>query len=126
MGAAALMQLQQDRGRLPNEQKKLEKEAIHSILKQSYPWCNELQSISQKTSSHPPRIGSIDVEKTFSSTFPKEKYDVVVQHQSPTRPHILLLLDVSTSITPQQKNLIFVLAFALYLNRWLYWQFHPD
>ena len=108
------MQLQQDRGRLPSKQKELKQEALHSILKQSYPWINELQGVVRRTYSHPPIIGSIDIEKTCSMTLPKEKHDVVVLKQSPTTPHLLLLLDVSTSITPQQKNLILVIAFALY------------
>ena len=110
------MQLQQDRGRLPSEQTKRKQEALQSILRQSYPWGNELQDTKQKTSSRPPSIGTIDIEKTCAIIPPKEKYDVVIQHQSSAVPHILLLLDASTSITPQQKNLIFVLAFALYHN----------
>ena len=110
------MQLQQDRGRLPSEQKKLEEEALHSIKNQARPWINQIQEPVQKESSSPPKIGTVDIERTCAITPPKSKYDVVVQHQTPTKPHILLLLDVSTSITPQQKNFILVLAFALMQN----------
>ena len=110
------MQLQQDRGRLPSEQKKLEEEALHSIQHQARPWINEIQYPVQEESSSPPKIGTVDIERTCSITPPKTKYDVVVKHKHPTTPHILLLLDVSTSITPQQKNFILVLTFALIQN----------
>lgn len=110
------MQLQQDRGRLPSEQKKLEEEALYSIQHQARPWANEIQDPVQEESSSPPRIGTVDIERTCAITPPKEKYDVVIKHKVPTKPHILLLLDVSTSITPQQKNFILVLTFALMQN----------
>ena len=85
-------------------------------MRQSSVWINELGVVTKRIASRPPRIGSIDIEKTCSITPPRKKYDVIIQHQNPTTPHILLLLDVSTSITPQQKNLLMVLAFALYRN----------
>ena len=116
MGAAALMQLQQNRGRLPSEQKKLEEEALRSIQNQARPWFNAIQAPVQEESSSPPKIGTVDIELTCAITPPRAKYDVVIKHNNPTAPHILLLLDVSTSITPQQKNFILVLTFALMQN----------
>ena len=64
----------------------------------------------------PPRVGSIDIEKTCAQAPPRKSYDIILEAQDSTTPHIIILIDVSTSITPEQRNLAYVLAIALYQN----------
>jgi hypothetical protein len=109
------MQLQQQRGRLPpKKEASLRTILISEILHYSLLWKQYTLVPQQRNSNLPPQIGEIDLEKTCGITPPRQPYEFFIQTKRSTRPHISLLIDVSTSITAKQRFMSLVLAFALY------------
>ena len=107
------MQLHHNRGRLPPQKKEALQKILWTELKKQHIRI-PCPFFYQESRTEPPQTGEIDIEATCSLTPPRTKYQYVVQNQEKQIPQLSLLIDVSASLTPEQRYLSLLLVHSLH------------